>query len=55
MKHHSTPLIQSHKAPFFIGIEVGKKTHYGYVVDAEGAACLPKAMAVANTREGYAQ
>lgn len=55
MKHPNTTLVQAPTAPFFIGIDVGKKTHYVYVVDAEGTACLPRATAVANTREGYAR
>lgn len=55
MTHHNTIPVQRHTAPFFIGIDVGKQTHYVYVVDNEGAACLPKATAIANTREGYAQ
>lgn len=55
MQRHNTAPVQTHQAPFFIGIDVGKKTHYVYGVDAEGAACLPRATAVANTHEGYAQ
>lgn len=43
------------KPPFFAGIDVGKHTHYVFVVDAEGSPCLPKGKAFANTREGYAQ
>lgn len=55
MKRHDTAPVQAHQAPFFIGIDVGKKTHYVYGVDAEGIAGLPKATAIANTCEGYAR
>jgi transposase len=43
------------QAPFFVGIDVGKRTHYATVVDANGIACLPKTLKFANTREGYGQ
>jgi transposase len=43
------------QAPFFLGIDVGKRTHYATVVDANGSACLPKILKFANTREGYGQ
>lgn len=43
------------KAPFFVGIDVGKQIRSAFVVDTEGTPCLPKAMAFGNTREGYAQ
>ena len=47
--------VSERKAPFFVGIDVGKQTHYAFVVDADGTPCLPKAMAFVNTRQGYAQ
>lgn len=55
MKRHNTTPVQRHTAPFFVGIDVGKQTHYVYVVDTEGAACLSKPTTIANTRAGYAQ
>ena len=46
---------QDRLAPFFVGIDVGKRTHYAAVVDVNGSPCLSKTLKFANTREGYTQ
>lgn len=46
---------QDRQAPFFVGIDVGKRTHYAAVVDVNGSPCLSKTLKFANTREGYTQ
>lgn len=53
-RRHARPT-KERKAPFFVGIDVGKQTHYAAVVDGDGTPCLPKALAFANTCDGYAQ
>lgn len=55
MKGYEAAAVQERKAPFFLGIDVGKYTHYAYLLDANGTPCLPKAIAFANTRAGYAR
>jgi transposase len=47
--------VSERKPPFFVGIDVGKRTHYAAVIDADETPCLPKALAFANTHEGYRQ
>lgn len=54
MKRRYAAVVQERQAPFFLGIDVGKHTHYAYLLDANGTPCLPKAIAFANTRAGYA-
>jgi hypothetical protein len=46
---------QDRQAPFFAGIDVGKRTHDAAVVDVNGNPCLSKTLKFANTREGYTQ
>jgi transposase len=36
-----------------VGIDIGKRTHYAAMVDANGSACWPKTLKFANTRQGY--
>jgi hypothetical protein len=53
-RQHARPAIAC-KAPFLVGIDVGTQTQDAVVVDADATPCLPKALAFANMREGYAQ
>jgi transposase len=55
MKRRTVRPVSERQAPFFVGLDVGKQTHYAFVVDAAGIPCLPQAQAVTNTGEGYAQ
>jgi hypothetical protein len=55
MRRPNVRSIQERQAPCFVGIDVGKWTHYAAVVAAHGSACLPKALQFAHTRQGYTQ
>lgn len=53
-RQHVRPTQERH-VPFIVGIDVGKRTHYAAVGDANGMACLPTTLKFASTREGYTQ
>jgi transposase len=55
MKRQNVRPTHARKAPFFVGIDIGKQMHYAAVMDAAGTPCLPKTLKFANTREGYGQ
>lgn len=55
MRRCQTRPVQERKPPFYVGIDIGKTLHHAYVVDAEGTPWVPKVVAFANTREGYAR
>lgn len=55
MRRQSVRPPQERQAPFFVGIDVGKRTHYAAVVDVNGIPCVPKTLKFANTRAGYSQ
>jgi hypothetical protein len=52
MRRQNVQPTQERQAPFFVGIDVGKRTHYAAVVDANGITCLPTTLQFANTRQG---
>jgi transposase len=55
MRRQPVRPIHERQAPFFVGVDVGKRTHYAAVVDVNGSPCLPKTLKFTNTREGYTQ
>jgi transposase len=55
MRRRQMRAVPAHTPPFYVGIDIGKTLHHAYVVDAEGVPCMPKVVAFANTREGYAR
>jgi transposase len=55
MRRRQTRAVQERKPPFYVGIDIGKTLHHAYIVDAEGTPCVPKVVAFANTRAGYAR
>jgi hypothetical protein len=55
MRRQNVRLTKAQQAPFFVGIDVGKRTHDAAMVDAHGSACWPQTLQCAHTRQGSMQ
>jgi hypothetical protein len=46
MRRQNIRPTQERQAPFFVGLDGGKRTHDAAVVDVNGMACLPKILSL---------